>query len=376
MPEVFVAGTGCVPVGKHPLGTGRTLARQAAQAALADVGATFRDMDALYAGVAMPSSPWAVLVAKELGLTGLPVFQLFSASASGLAAVHEAMNAIRAGRAETVLVLGYDVPADKSDPIAAQGFLPPPALFAMWAQRRMHDVGTRPEHFARVAAKNLNNARTVPHAARIMDHQVTPEEVLAAKMVAEPMTALMCTPWVYGAAAIVLSSREGLKRLPDARWPLARIDSSEVQTEVYTGPDHVIEGQVVGPSRISETTVAAALDAAGHGPGDVDIVQTHDGFAIEELVYAELFGFTEPGETERMIEKGAFGPGSRETFDLPEFSTDGGLIGRGHAGGPSGVFQHIETLRRFREHGDRVGLCHLLGAGSSCITQVVTRADR
>lgn len=71
MPEVFVAGTGCVPVGKHPLGTGRTLARQAAQAALADVGATFRDMDALYAGVAMPSSPWAVLVAKELGLTGL-----------------------------------------------------------------------------------------------------------------------------------------------------------------------------------------------------------------------------------------------------------------------------------------------------------------
>jgi len=374
--EIFVVGGGCVPVGKYPLGSGRELARRAGEAALRDVGATFRDVDAMYAGVAMPTSPQAVLAAKDLGLTGLTVIQVINASASGLAAVHEAMNAILAGRAEVVLVSSWDVPTTKDDPIKSMGFLPPPALFGMWAQRRMHEVGTKPEHFAMVAAKNWNNARAIPHAARRADHVVTPEEVLAAPMVAAPMTAMMCTPWVYGAAAIVLASREGLKRLPGARWPLSRIDTSEARSEIYSGPDHVIESQVVGPPEISQRTVAAALDGAGYGPGDVDVVQVHDAFAIEELVYAELFGYSQPGETERLIEQGAFGPGSKERFGLPEFSTDGGLIGRGHPGGPTGVFQHIETLRRFREHGDRVGLCQLLGAGSTCIAQVATRVDR
>ncbi len=374
--EIFVVGSGCVPVGKHAYGTGRTLARQAGAAALADVGCTFRDIDALYAGVALPSSPWAVHVGKELGLTGAPIFQLFNASASGLAAVHEAINAIKAGRHQVVLVMGYDVPTNGEDPLAAQGFLPPPALFAMWARRRMHDIGTKPEHFAMVAAKNWNYARRQPHAARRADHDVTVEEVLGSKMVAEPMTAMMCTPWVFGAAAVVLASREGLKRLPHARWPLSRIDASEAQSEVYTGARHIIEGAVVGPPEISGTTVRTALDVAGYGPKDVDIVQVHDGFAVEELVYCELFGFTEPGETETLLEQGAFGPGSRERFGLPEFSTDGGLIGRGHPAGPSGIFQHIESLRRFREHGDRVGICHLLGAGSTCITQIVSRAEQ
>jgi len=153
---------------------------------------------------------------------------------------------------------------------------------------------------------------------------------------------------------------------------MARIEASEFQSEVYSDR-HVVEGAIVGPPEISRTTVAAALNAAGYGPKDVDIVQVHDGFAIEELVYMELFGFTEPGETERMLEQVAFGPGSRKHFGLPEVSTDGGLIGRGHPGGPSGVFQLIETSRRFRNFDDKVGICHLLGAGSTCITQILGR---
>lgn len=374
MREVFVAGTGTVPVGKHPLGSGRRLAREAGAAALADAGCGYREIDALYAGVAMPTSPAAVLVGKEFGLTGIPVVQITNASASGLAAAHEAVLAMEAGAADLALVIGYDVPTNTDNPIAAQGYLPPMALFAMWARRRMHEVGTTREHLAMVAAKNWNAARSIPFAARRSDHEVTVDEILASREVAAPLTAMMCTPWVYGAAAVVLATREGLARLDNVRWPMARIASSEFQSEVY-GDRHIIEGAIVGPPEISRTTVAAALDKAGLGPKDVDIVQVHDGFAIEELVYCELFGFTEPGETEKMLEQGAFGPGSRERFGLPEVSTDGGLIGRGHPGGPSGVFQLIETSRRFREVGDSVGICHLLGAGSTCVTQILTRTD-
>lgn len=374
MREVYLAGGGTTLIGRHPFGSGRTLARDAGVAALRDTGITLRDVDALYAGVAMPATPRAVTVAKDLGLTGLPVTQVQAASASGLAAVHQAVMAIESGRHDVVLVLGYDLPDRDEDSLAAQGFLPAPSLFAMWARRRMYDHGTRPEHLAMVAAKNWNYARTVPHAARRADHEVTIDEVLMSRVVADPLTSMMCTPWVFGAAAVVLVSADGLRRLRTPR-AVARIAASVVATETYSD-HHIFEGAIVGPPEISQTTFASALDTAAVSRADVDIVQVHDGFAIEELEYYELFGFADPGRAERLLEEGAFGPGSRASTGLPEFSTDGGLIGRGHPAGPSGILQLIETRRRFAESGDRVGVCHLLGAGSSCIVQVLTKVEQ
>lgn len=375
MRDVYVAGGAMAPIKTYPFGMGRQVAREAGAAALEDVGCTFREIDAFYAGVAMAGSPRAVAVAKEFGLTGLPVHHIVNASASGLAAAHHAALAIRAGEHDVVLVMGFDLPERSEDPFKQQGLIPPVALFAMWAQRRMHEVGTHPRHLALIAAKNWNYARSNPYAARRADHEVTVAEVLSSKTIAPPLTTMMCTPWVFGAAGVVLASREGLRRLNRVRWPLARVDASVAQSEVY-GEHHIFEAAVVGPPQITVNTVAAALERARIGPRDLDIVQVHDAFAIEELIYAELIGLTQPGETESVLEQGAFGPGSRARFGLPEFSTDGGLIARGHPAGPTGVCQVLETLRRFRAHDrDRVGLCHLLGAGSTCYAQVLTRVE-
>ncbi|MDR5653180.1 thiolase family protein [Ruixingdingia sedimenti] len=375
MTEVFVVSGGAVPVSsKHPLGSGRVLARQAGVAALQDAGLTYADMDALYCGVAMPTSPAAVLVGKEFGLTGIPVVQVTNASASGLAAIHAAADAMRAGGADRVLVIGYDVPTTLDDPIAAQGYLPPPALFGMWARRRMHDCGTTPETLARIAAKNINNARAIPFASRRPDHAVTVADVLASRPVADPLTALMCTQWVYGAAAVVLCTRKGLDSLPRPPATVARLEAAEFRSE-EPGPHHIIEGAIVGPPAITRAAADAALARAGRRREDLDAVQIHDAFAIEELVYYELLGFAPEGGADALAAQGAFGPGSRDRFGLPEFSTDGGLIGRGHPGGPSGVFQAIETLRRFRTTADRLALCHMLGAGSTCLAQVWGRVD-
>jgi acetyl-CoA acetyltransferase len=138
----------------------------------------------------------------------------------------------------------------------------------------------------------------------------------------------------------------------------------------------VLEGAIVGPPELTRATAREALAQANVAPDDIDVVQVHDAFAIEEMLYYELLGFCAPGEAEKLVEAGAFGPGSRERFGLPEFSTDGGLIARGHPGGPTGLAQIWETVRRLRAPGgDRLGLCHLLGGGSICVTQIYQRAQ-
>lgn len=363
-----------VPVGKYAEGTGKSVAREAAVAALRDAGCTFADVDAFIAGATHPTSPRAVFVAKQLGLTGIPVQQVVNASASGLSALHSAILAIESGRHDVILVVGYDIPDRAENSIAAQGFQPPMTLFAQWAMRRMHDVGTKPEHLAMIAAKNWNYARSNPFAMRQADHEVTIEEVLASKAVAPPLTTMMCTPWCLGAAAVVVASEKGLAKLQGDK-ALAKVRATEFQSEQYEDY-HIFDGAIVGPSAMTRSTADAAYRASGIAPGDVDIVQVHDAFAIEELVYMELLGFTQPGETEKLVEQGAFGPGSRARFNLPEFSTDGGLIARGHPGGATGILQVVETLRRFRDTSDRIGLCQMLGAGSVCIVQLFEKMDR
>jgi acetyl-CoA acetyltransferase len=372
--EVYVVGSAISKVTKYEPGSGRRLAREAGIAALADAGVDFTRIDGVWAGVALGASPRAVFVAKELGLTGVPVQQVVNASASGLAAVHDAKLAISSGEHDLVLVFGYDVPeypASAEEAIARQGFLPPAAMFGLWASERSRRHGTTAEDFARVAAKNWNYARSNPAASRRADHEVTVEEILASRTIAGPLTSKMCTPWGDGAGALVLASAEGLRQLGRDARP-ARLASSVLRSEVF-GPHHTFEGAIVGPREMTARTARLSFAAAGVTTGDIDTVQVHDAFANEELEYIELLGFAGPGEADELLRRGAFGPGSRAAFGLPEFSTDGGLIGRGHASGASGIAQIHETRRRFAEHGDRVGVCHLLGAGSICIVQVLVK---
>ena len=372
MNEVLIAGVGMVPFGNHGPGVGVRLGRDAALAALADAGLGYGDIDAVVVGTAHPLSPRGIYVARELGLTGAPVQHVTNASATGLAAVHCARQTILSGDARRVLVVGLDSP-HKAVPveeiIVAEGNLPPVVSFALWARRRMHECGTTREHLAAITAKNWNYARQNPFAARRAPEAVTIERVLGSRMIADPFTSMMCTPWGEGAAAAILCSTDAWpSRSPH---PRIRLAGSAFGSDAWAR-ELILEGAIVGPPELSRRTTEQALRQAGLKASDVDVVQVHDAFAVEELMYYELLGFSDPGQTEALVERGAFGPGSRARFGLPEFSTDGGLLARGHPGGPTGLAQIHETVRRLRGK-DRAGLFHLLGAGSVCIVQALVR---
>jgi acetyl-CoA acetyltransferase len=374
MPEqeaVYVAGVGMTRFGRHPLGSGAALVREAGLAALRDAGLTLADIDVIVMASCHPASPMGVTVAKELGVTGQPLLRIESQSASGLVGVHAAAESLRAGSGRRALVIGFDAPEYElavEEVVAQRGELPPIVMFALWASRRMHERGTTAHDLALVAAKNWNYARSNPFAGRRADAPVTAEQVLASRLVAPPYTSMMCTSWGEGAAAAVLT----LDR-PDAdERPVVRLSAAELSSETYQ-PGHIFLGAIVGPPAITAATSARAYEAAGLGPQDLDLVQVHDAFAVEELEYYELLGLCAEGEAEKWLREGAFGPGSRERFGLPEVSTDGGLIARGHPGGPTGLAQVHETVRRLRSGPDRTGLCHLLGAGSVCAVQIYER---
>jgi len=375
--RVAIAGVGMNRFGFYPETPVHELACAAALDALDDAGLTFNDIDAVYAGHIFMPPMSAVRAVKEIGLTGVPVQRVENASATGSAALREAYLAVSGGHYDKVLVLGFDKMTDvmgrPSAAPALEDAILPAAFFAMWATRRMHERGTKPEHLARIAAKNWNNGALNPMSQRQSKTEVTIEGVLKAGMVSWPLTKMMACPVGDGAAAAVVTRADTAKTLANGR-PVVRVIASHLGSEKYER-GHVFLGPVVGPARMSRDAATHLWEQAGIGPEDVDLVQVHDAFVIEELEYYELLGFCKEGEAEACVERGDFEPGGRVPF-----STDGGLIARGHPGGPTGLAQIWETVHQLRGEagkrqvdGARIGLCHMMGGGSVCVAHLLQR---
>ena len=381
--DVYVVGVGMHPFGKHGA-SNKVMAYTAGKAALQDAGLKFRDVGYLYNGYLGGDPIEGVGIAKELGLTGVPVVHVENASATGSSAFREAALAVAGGHAEVAMALGYDdmlrmgqrmMQIFMAEGPRVESLVLPAAFFAMWAVRRMHDYGTTEETFARIAAKNWNHARHNPNAQRRSTHEVTAEEVLASKEVAWPHTSMMACATGGGAACAILANKATARRLANGR-PLVKVTSSQLQSEQYVD-GHIFMGAVVGPSELTRTTAQASWEDAGIGPEDISFVHVHDAFPIEELMYYELMGFCGDGEGDRLVAEGATSLGGR----IP-FSTDGGLIARGHPGGPTGLAQVWDATLQLRgEAGQRQvenarhGAVHMMGAGSVCAMHILSRED-
>ena len=380
MKDVAVLGVGMHRFGMWADRSNADLGLAAGLAALEDAGLSFRDVQAAYVGHIFAPVMSGVRVMKEFGLTGLPIQRIENASATGSAAFREACLAVASGRHDVVLALGFDKmsamiqqSAAGTDPAFLEDAILPAGFFAMWATRRMHERGTRAAHLAAIAAKNWNNGAKNPMSQRQPETPVTAEKVLGSRMVAWPLTAMMSCPIGDGAAAAIVGRPEIVRRLRPGR-PVVRVVASALQSERYAR-GHLFVGPVVGPAQMTVDTAGEVYEEAGLGPRDLDLVQVHDAFAIEELEYYELLGLCGAGEAEAAIERGDFALGGRVPV-----STDGGLIARGHPGGPTGLAQIWETTLQLRAEagprqvaGARVGLCHMMGGGSVCVIHILQR---
>jgi acetyl-CoA acetyltransferase len=381
--DVYVIGVGMHPFGKHGA-SNRTMSYTAGKAALQDAGIKFRDVGYLYNGYLGGDPIEGVGYAKDLGLTGVPVVHIENASATGSSAFREACLQVAGGGVEVAMALGYDdivrmgkrmMQTHMAEGPKVEGMVLPAAFFALWAVRRMHEAGTTIETFAKVAAKNWNHARFNPMAQRQADHEVTVEEVLASSMIAYPHTSMMACATGGGAACAIVANKKWAKKLANGR-PLVRVTASQLASEQYVD-GHIFMGAVVGPSELTATTTKAAYEQAGVGPKDISFVHVHDAFPIEELMYYESMGFAAPGEGDKLIHDGTTALGGRCPW-----SPDGGLIARGHPGGPTGLAQVWDSTLQLRGEagkrqvaGAKNGLVHMMGAGSVCAVHVLSREN-
>jgi benzoylsuccinyl-CoA thiolase BbsB subunit len=377
--NAFVAGVGMVPFRKWATRSLESLGREAVMVAIADAGVDKSSVNEVFCGSSYGGPLVGQRILRDLGMTGPAITNVENACSSGSSAIREGVAAIAMGRAETVLVIGVDklsgfgggtLPLESTDLDVGHGMVMP-AVYAMRARQYMHKFGAEHKHLAMVTVKARQAAQTNEFAQ--YRTPVSVEDVLGSRMVADPLTLFMCCPTGDGAAAVVLTTAARMRQL--GRPPL-RIAASVLQSGRYeTGPRDISRAE------ITERTARLAFEQAGLGPGDLDMAEIHDAFAIAELMYCEALGLCGEGEAKGLLERGETSIGGR----IP-VNPSGGLICRGHPVGATGVAQLVEAAWQIREEagprqidGCRVALTHCTGGGISgldhgaCSIHIVVR---
>jgi acetyl-CoA acetyltransferase len=371
---VYVAGIGFHRYQFASETTYVELGLTAVRAALADAGLTWPAVESAYVAKALlPMAPGRAML-RHLGATGIPIAHVENASASGSAAFRHAVMEVAAGLADIVLVVGVDkpMPVARAESLARLGNLADDAIapfthFALLADAYLDRTGAAFEDIALVAVKNHRNGAKNPFAQHQKER--TLEEILNGKKIAGGFTSLQCTPVGEGAAAVIVASDEGLRRHGTGLDRAVRVVASAGRSQ------RVYDDATRYDAMLTEETAAIAFADAGLTPADVDVVELHDAFTVEEVEYLEAMGFAPEGQALPMLKAGAFDIGGRCAV-----SASGGLIAMGHPIGPTGVGQIGEITRQLRgeagtrQHpGARTGLAHMVGVGAVCYVHLLSK---
>lgn len=399
MSAAVIAGAGMTAFAKHRDRTLRDLVTEATASALADASADAGEVEAVFFGNAAAG----LLSGQEMirgqvllqgtALEGTPLVNVENACASSSTAARLAWQAVVSGEVEVAVAVGAEkmVSPDRERPFRALagaldversglsdyvlGLDPGPEadragarsvfmdLYAADARAYVDRTDATVEDFAAVVSKTRFHGSLNPRAQ--FRTPVTPEQVLASRTIAAPLTRDMCSPIADGAACLVIASR---------RWRGASTDAVAIRAMAIGA------GVANGGSELVRRTASSAYETAGIGPEDLDVLEVHDAAASAELQILEELGVAAEGEAPRLARSG----GTRLGGALP-VNTSGGLISRGHPIGATGAAQLVELVDQLRGRaGDRqvadakVGLAenaggHLGSEPAVCVVTVLSR---
>lgn len=374
------------------------MAKEAGSAALADAGVTYDLVEQVPVGYCFQASTAGQRAVYELGLTGVPVYNVNNNCATGASALMLARQFVEGGVSDCVLALGFekmkrgrwaaartagsDGGTFATSPVARHygimaarhGFemSPPTAqIFGNAAREHMERYGTTAAQLAAVGAKNHRHSANNPNAQFQDAYSV--EEVLAAKTIHRPLTKLQCSPTSDGAAAAVVVS----ERFADQHGLRDRAVEIVGQSMTTDTQESFASGSCIDAvgQPMSREAARQAYERSGLGIEDVDVIELHDCFSINELFTYEALGMCGAGESGKLIESGATTYGGRWVVN-----PSGGLISKGHPLGATGLAQAAELVWQLRgEAGPRqvpaarVGLAHNIGLGGAAVVTLLRR---
>ena len=353
--KVAIVGAADTEVGVIPGRTPMELGVEAALAAIADAGLKKRDIDGLVTcnAMAQPMMYHAEATAEYLQI--FPRYCIAAGAGGGttFSIIHHAASAIATGMADIVVVAMADsmrsgltrdqamlVQAATGHPEFEQPYGPTvPAYYALIAQAHMAEFGTTQEQFAGIAVACREHAARNPAAQ--MRELITIEDVLASRMIADPLHLLDCSLVSDGGSAIVLTSAERAADM--SQTPIYLLGAGEAHSH-----EHISAARNLTTSAAKEAG-QRAFEMSGLRPTDMDFAQLYDCFTPTVLVELEDLGFCKKGEGGAFVESGALLPGG----SLP-VNTHGGLLSHSHPGNPGSMFALTESVVQLRgEANDR-----------------------
>ncbi|WP_326690663.1 MULTISPECIES: lipid-transfer protein [unclassified Streptomyces] len=377
------------------------MAGEAGRAALADAGIPYDLVEQAPVGYCYQASTAAQRAVYELGLTGIPVYNVNNNCATGSTALMMARQFVASGLNDCVLALGFEKMkkgalgagsggarggAAEDDfatsPVARHygvmaarhGFemTPPTAqIFGNAAREHMERYGTTAAQLAAVGEKNHRHSAANPRAQ--FQDVYTREEILAARTIHDPLTKLQCSPTSDGSAAAVVASERFVREhgLAERAVEIAAQTMTTDTAESFASGSCI---DVVGRP-MSRAAATRVYEDSGLGIEDVDVIELHDCFSINELLTYEALGMCPEGKSGPLVESGVTTYGGDWVVN-----PSGGLISKGHPLGATGIAQCAELVWQLRgEAGPRqvdaarVGLAHNIGLGGAAVVTLLRR---
>ena len=393
--KVFVVGVGMTKFEKpgskdwdYP-----DMAKEAGSKALADAGIAYDLIEQAAVGYCYGDSTCGQRAVYQLGLTGIPVYNVNNNCATGSTALFMAKQFIEGGLADCALALGFEKmekgslgvkfqdrtnPMDKQFEVMVQlrDFAPaPPApqFFGNAGREHMERYGTTREQFAKIGWKNHKHSVNNPYSQ--FQDEYSLQQILDAPVVYEPLTKLQCCPTSDGAGAAILASEDFVRR-HNLQAQAIEILGMAMTTDFKSTFDEKSCIKLVG-SDMTKNAAQKVYEQSGLGPENVDVVELHDCFSCNEMITYEALGLCPEGKGGAFVDSGANTYGGKVVIN-----PSGGLISKGHPLGATGLAQCAELNWQLRGQADKrqvagakIALQHNLGLGGAAVVAMYRKAS-
>ncbi|HET7691236.1 MAG TPA: lipid-transfer protein [Nocardioidaceae bacterium] len=393
--RVFVIGVGMTKFEKPGRREGwdyPQMAKESGTKALEDAGIRYDQVEQAFVGYVYGESCSGHRAVYELGMTGIPIFNVNSNCSTGSSALYLAANAIRSGESDVTLALGFEKMQpgslgatfdDREQPnakhflvlaeISEVLFPPAPWMFGAAGREHMEKYGTTAEHFAKIGYKNHKHSVNNPYAQ--FQDEYTLEDILNSPTIYAPLTKLQCSPTSDGSGAAILASERFVEE-NDLVDQAVEIVGQGIATDFESTFDGTCKN-IVGYD-MNVAAARKAYDRAGLGPEDIQVIELHDCFSANELLLYEALGLCPEGEAGKLLDNDETTYGGRWVVN-----PSGGLISKGHPLGATGLAQCAELTWQLRGTADKrqvdnvnAALQHNIGIGGTSVVTIYQRAQR